>query len=112
MSTCQICNIIWEPADGAVTDSIQRFVYSPEHVFPSWGKCHFIVRAGELFVARCGTRLFSWPKSAELEGGLGGALSSSCGNGMMTVSCYLPQASSWWEQMLAMYKEEMRYTAF
>lgn len=41
MSTCQICNIIWEPADGAVTDSIQRFVYSPEHVFPSWGETPF-----------------------------------------------------------------------
>lgn len=53
MATCQICNIIWEPADGAVTDSIQRFVYSPEHVFPSWGKYHFIVRALELFAARC-----------------------------------------------------------
>lgn len=58
MSTCQICNIIWEPADGAVTDSIQRFVYSPEHVFPSWGKYHFIVRAEELFVARCWTCFF------------------------------------------------------
>lgn len=71
MATCQICNIIWEPADGAVTDSIQRFVYSPEHVFPSWGKYHFIVRALELFAARCWTHLFSWLKSVESRGHLG-----------------------------------------
>lgn len=62
MSTCQICNIIWEPADGAVTDSIQRSVYSPEHVLPSWGKYHFIVRAVGLFVPRCWTRLSLGPR--------------------------------------------------
>lgn len=62
MSNCQICNIIWEPADGAVTDSIQRFVYSPEHVLPSWGKYRFIVQAVGLFVPRCWTRLSLGPR--------------------------------------------------
>lgn len=68
MSICQICNIIWEPADGAVTDSIQRLVYSPEHVFSACGEDTSLL-ALELFVARCWTHLFLLPKSTELEGG-------------------------------------------
>lgn len=57
-------------------------------MFLFWGKCYFIVRVGELFVVRCGICLFFWFKFVELEGGLGGALSFLCGNGMMIVFCY------------------------
>jgi hypothetical protein len=89
MATCQICNIIWEPADGAVTDSIQKFVYSPEHGFPSWGKYHFIVWASALFAARCWTHLFSWPKSVESRGHLGAGPWFSHGSSLVTVTDFL-----------------------
>lgn len=112
MSTCQICNIIWEPADGAVTDSIQRVVYFPQHVFPSWGKYHFIVRAVELFVARCWKNLFFGSKSAKLEGHLSRRPRFSCGKSMTMALYYLPEASSQQEWMLAMHEERARYTAF
>lgn len=82
MSTCQICNIIWEPADGAVPDSIQRFVYSPEHVLPSPGEIPLLCSSpsgclypdvGRAFSLahvsrtdksfRWGTQVFSWKGS-------------------------------------------------
>lgn len=107
MSTCQICNIIWEPADGAVTDSIQRFVYFPQHVFPSWGKYHFIVRAVGLFAARGWTHLFSWPKSAKLEVCLDWKPRFSWGKCMMPVLHYFSEASSWQEWCVLCTRKEL-----
>lgn len=73
MATCQICNIIWEPADGALADSIQGLFILLSTCFQCFHSRGNTTSLSELvlFAARCWTHLFSWSKPAELAGRLG-----------------------------------------